>query len=374
MVKFTATNTAAAPTLNVNGTGAKAIYYNDAIVTSSSSTYGGYADRVTTYAYDGTNWVWLSNSYDANSDTKVTQNAAITTAGEYPVALAYSTSTSKVTNVLNKTSTLKYNPSTKILTAPTFKGDLDGTATNATNDEDGNNITDTYETKANAITGLSVSGKTITYTKGDGTTGTLTTQDTNTTSFTITATATDDDVVVLTGTNGTNKVTFDAKHAKKGPSAGYTSGNTTTSISGSAGTGVIKIPQLTVDAYGHVTAAADENVTITMPTLPSAAGTSLGLVKSGGDVTISSGTITVNDDSHNHVISNIDNLQTNLDNKLSLSGGNMTGHIYLTGAKPTSSTGNTSQIIFGTPDSEHVAISSNEDMIVINPSSASTTG
>ena len=38
----------------------------------------------------------------------------------------------------------------------------------------------TYETKANAITGLSVSGKTITYTKGNGTTGTITTQDTDT--------------------------------------------------------------------------------------------------------------------------------------------------------------------------------------------------
>ncbi|MBP3420220.1 MAG: hypothetical protein J6K74_06510 [Marinifilaceae bacterium] len=31
-----------------------------------------------------------------------------------------------------------------------------------------------------SITGLSVSGKTVTYTKGDGTTGTITTQDTNT--------------------------------------------------------------------------------------------------------------------------------------------------------------------------------------------------
>ena len=39
-----------------------------------------------------------------------------------------------------------------------------------------------------------------------------------------------------------------------------------------------------------------------------------GLVKSGGDVTIdSSGIITVNDDSHNHVISNIDGLQALLD-------------------------------------------------------------
>jgi hypothetical protein len=190
----------------------------------------------------------------------------------------------------------------------------------------------------------------------------------------------------------------------------------TAAVTGSEGT-TINIPQITVDKYGRITGAINrtytsknttysnfvksgsgakaglvpapsttagttkylrEDGTWAVPpdtnTTYSAAGTSLGLVKSGGDVTISSGTITVNDDSHNHVISNIDNLQTNLDNKLSLSGGNMTGHIYLTGAKTTSSTGNTSQIIFGTPEAEHVAISSNEDMIVINPSSASTTG
>ena len=49
-------------------------------------------------------------------------------------------------------------------------------------------------------------------------------------------------------------------------------------------------------------------------TLPSA-GTALGGVKTGGDVTISAGVITVNDDSHNHVISNIDGLQSALDGK-----------------------------------------------------------
>lgn len=53
-------------------------------------------------------------------------------------------------------------------------------------------------------------------------------------------------------------------------------------------------------------------------TLPSA-GTNLGGVKSGGDVTISAGVITVNDDSHNHVISNIDGLQSALDGKASSS-------------------------------------------------------
>lgn len=58
---------------------------------------------------------------------------------------------------------------------------------------------------------------------------------------------------------------------------------------------------------------------------------------------------------------------------LKLSGGNLTGHIYLTGAQTNSSTGNTSQIIFGTSDSNHIAISSNNNALVINPNSGGTT-
>ena len=54
-------------------------------------------------------------------------------------------------------------------------------AVKATQDSAGQQINTTY------IKGLSVSGKTITYTKGDGTTGTITTQDTNTTYSTGTA-------------------------------------------------------------------------------------------------------------------------------------------------------------------------------------------
>ena len=46
-----------------------------------------------------------------------------------------------------------------------------------------------------------------------------------------------------------------------------------------------------------------------------AAGSSLGGVKSGGDVTIANGIITVSDDSHNHIISNVDGLQSALDGK-----------------------------------------------------------
>ncbi len=64
---------------------------------------------------------------------------------------------------------------TGTVTAPTFSGALSGnatTATKATLDSAGQQINTTY------VKGLSVSGKTITYTKGDGSAGTITTQDT----------------------------------------------------------------------------------------------------------------------------------------------------------------------------------------------------
>jgi len=61
-----------------------------------------------------------------NTDTKVTQAAAITTNGEYPVLLAYNTATTATTNTVNKTSTLKYNPSTGALSATKFLGDGSG--------------------------------------------------------------------------------------------------------------------------------------------------------------------------------------------------------------------------------------------------------
>ena len=59
---------------------------------------------------------------------------------------------------------------------------------------------------------------------------------------------------------------------------------------------------------------ADAQFTDTIYTLP-AAGGALGGVCTGGDVTISDGIISVNDDSHNHIISNVDGLQTALDAK-----------------------------------------------------------
>lgn len=81
--------------------------------------------------------------------------------------------------------------------------------------------------------------------------------------------------------------------------------------------------KITVDSTGHVSGTNSvSKADITALGIPAqdttygGAGTSLGLVKSGGDVTISGGIITVNDDSHNHTISNIDNLQATLNNKV----------------------------------------------------------
>lgn len=98
----------------------------------------------------------LTTGTETITDTKVTQAAAITTNGEYPLLLGYDTNTTSLTNTVNKTATLKYNPSTQILTAPTFKGDVIGNADTATiaglagmanQDGEGRNIITTYATK-----------------------------------------------------------------------------------------------------------------------------------------------------------------------------------------------------------------------------------
>ena len=74
-VKFTVTNTASNPTLNVNSTGAKAIQYRGSAISS------GYlaANRVYTFIYDGTNYQLIG---DINTDTNTTYGTGTaTTAG-----------------------------------------------------------------------------------------------------------------------------------------------------------------------------------------------------------------------------------------------------------------------------------------------------
>ena len=145
-VKFTVTNTASSPTLNVNSTGAKAIYYNGAAITA------GYlkANKTYTFRYNGTQYD-LVGDIDTNTTYSLSSFGVTATATE----LNY---------VHGVTSNIQTQLNGKLSTT--------GTAAKATADARGQNIADTY------IKGLSVSGRTITYTKGDGGTGTITTQDT----------------------------------------------------------------------------------------------------------------------------------------------------------------------------------------------------
>lgn len=121
-IKFTESNSASNPTINVNGTGAKSVVYGTAAITTSNLTYAGYADRTILYMYNGTNYVFLGWSYDANSDTKVTQ-ANTTSNTAYNVLLSYgAASTSSVTNTVKKSANLQFNPSTKTLTVANLAG------------------------------------------------------------------------------------------------------------------------------------------------------------------------------------------------------------------------------------------------------------
>ena len=102
-----------------------------------------------------------------------------------------------ITDGTNTSTAVSVNGSANVsLKLPaTIKANLTGnsdTATKATQDSAGQQIDTTY------IKGLAVSGRTITYTKGDGTTGAITTQDTNTdTKVTQTVTTTNTEYPVL---------------------------------------------------------------------------------------------------------------------------------------------------------------------------------
>lgn len=79
VVKFTATNTSTSttPELNVNGTGAIRIWYNNAVLASAKSAFAGYANRYLHYVYDGTYWVFMGHSTDNNTTYSAMSDAEI---------------------------------------------------------------------------------------------------------------------------------------------------------------------------------------------------------------------------------------------------------------------------------------------------------
>ena len=131
-----------------------------------------------------------------------------------------------------------------------------------------------------------------------------------------------------TNTHYTSKNVVGSSTATSNTTSALTNGNVyINSVENGAVTSAHKISgsgatKVTTDTSGNIVISSTDN-----NTTYSAAGSSLGLVKSGGDVNISDGVITVNDDSHSHTIENVDNLKTTLDGSikgLSVSGKTIT--------------------------------------------------
>lgn len=84
-IKFTNSNTftatdSAVPTLNVNSTGAKTIYYaGSAANTGTNTTAYGRANYINQYIYDGTYWVWQGSSADNNTTYSAMSTSELTT-------------------------------------------------------------------------------------------------------------------------------------------------------------------------------------------------------------------------------------------------------------------------------------------------------
>jgi hypothetical protein len=118
-------------TLNINNLGAKTVYrFSDTKLTTHFPV-GSIIHLI--YHADLNGGCWITNDYDANTNTQQ-RLYPTTTNKEYPITARYNTSTgSSYYAEYGRYSTgVTLNPSTNAITATTFKGDLDGNADTAT--------------------------------------------------------------------------------------------------------------------------------------------------------------------------------------------------------------------------------------------------
>lgn len=220
IVKFTVTNTAAVANLklNVNSTGAKPIKYRGANLSGAGILA---ANRFYIFVYDGTNYE-LVGDLDTNSTytnaslgqgygtcgtaaataakAVTLSNYALTVGGVVAVKFTYAVPASATLNVNSKGAKPIFYKGAAITANVIQAGDI------ATFIYDGTNyhLLAVDRVMAGAVTGLSISGKTITVTKGDGSTSTLTTQDTT---YGI---ATSSDLGLVKSASGTNQIAVNA--------------------------------------------------------------------------------------------------------------------------------------------------------------------
>ena len=154
IVKFTVTNTAGSPTLNVNSTGAKAIYYR------GSAIAAGYlaANRTYEFVYNGTQYELVG---DINVDTDTHNNyvgyTSTTDNNAYPMLFKNSTGTTTTAAYARFNSGITVNPSTGTVTATNFAGKVNNHTVNVDVPSDAVFTDTTYS----AGTGISLSGTTF---------------------------------------------------------------------------------------------------------------------------------------------------------------------------------------------------------------------
>ena len=177
---------------------------------------------------------------------------------------------------------------------------------------------------ANYVKTLSISGRNITVTKGDGSTSTLTTQDTNTTYSTFKAATSSaaggSGLVPAPAAGNANRYLRSDATWQVPPNTTYSTGNATTAgltklytSTGSSTDGTMTRAAITSALNGKLNSNANA---VSASKLATARTISLGGDCSGSASFNGSANITINatvkDDSHNHTIANIDNLQSNL--------------------------------------------------------------
>ena len=137
-------------------------------------------------------WTFIKSKCDSIYATISTVNAHIANKNNPHSVTKVQVGLGNVNNTADSAKSVKYAASAGTAS----------TATKATQDSSGQQINSTY------IKNLSVSGRTVTYTRGDGTTGTITTQDTNTnTTYTLTKSGS---TITLTGSDGSKTSVTDA--------------------------------------------------------------------------------------------------------------------------------------------------------------------
>ena len=285
-VLFNATNTAENPTLNVNSTGAKNIFYSSTQITTSSLGYAGTANRPMTFMYDGTQYRFIGWGYDSNTTYTnvklghgyVTCSTAAATTAKVASLSSYTLTTGGIVAVKFTNGNTVSNPTLNINSKGAKAIYYNGAA-----------LTDTGLIQAGDIVTMIYSSyyHIISIDKAGVMKTAMTATSTLSHSGTFTAiTGLAIDGYNITPTTTTYTLPADNNTVYTHPTYTTRTGKPTADQTPAFG-GTVTVSQITSDGTGHVTAATDRTITIPS-TLSNGAGTA-GLIKTTSTVTSNSG-------------------------------------------------------------------------------------